>query len=145
MKIIVVIAVLMFSNVVISCFIRNCPPGGKKRSQTQHIGANSMHQCSICAGGRGRCVGPNICCGDGFGCVLYGEAAASCAIENENPHPCMVTGRSCGRQKDGNCAADGVCCTSESCSLANECRKPLRRNKGLAHLMNVLFRSEDSS
>nr|BCO16377.1 oxytocin/vasopressin-like peptide [Notocomplana humilis] len=145
MKVIVLFAVLLFAQVTFACFIRNCPPGGKKRAHISHMGADSTHQCSICAGGRGRCVGPNICCGDGLGCVVRGEAAAACALENENPHPCAVAGPPCGSQKNGNCAADGLCCTSESCSLASECRKPQRRNKGLDRLMNVLFRNEDSS
>lgn len=67
-------------------------------------------QCMSCGpGDRGRCFGPSICCGEGFGCLLGSSETVRCVEENYLLTPCQAGGRSCGSE-GGRCAASGLCC-----------------------------------
>ena len=93
-----------------SCFITNCPPGGK-RSGARAGGPAT--QCMPCgADRRGRCVGPNICCSPENGCHIKTSDTLVCQFEAMNPRLCKVPGPSCGANGAGVCASDGICCTT---------------------------------
>lgn len=62
-------------------------------------------------GERGRCYGPNICCVEGFGCLLGSSETTQCVEENYLLTPCQAGGRPCGLE-GGRCAASGLCCNS---------------------------------
>ena len=71
-----------------------------------------LHQCMSCGPrDRGRCFGPNICCGEGLGCLLGSPETAHCVEENYLLTPCQAGGRPCGSE-GGRCAASGLCCNS---------------------------------
>ncbi|XP_006789908.1 vasopressin-neurophysin 2-copeptin [Neolamprologus brichardi] len=108
-----VLGLLAFSS---ACYIQNCPRGGK-RALTE----TGIRQCKSCGpGDRGRCFGPSICCGDGFGCLLGSPETAHCVEENYLLTPCQAGGRSCGSE-GGHCAASGFCCNSEGCMVDSDC------------------------
>uniref|UniRef100_A0A674N7C9 Vasotocin-neurophysin VT 1 n=1 Tax=Takifugu rubripes TaxID=31033 RepID=A0A674N7C9_TAKRU len=69
---------------------------------------------------RGRCFGPNICCGEGLGCLMGSPETARCAGENYLLTPCQAGGRPCGSE-GGRCAVSGLCCNSESCAVDSDC------------------------
>ena len=60
--------------------------------------------------GAGQCIGPNICCGASFGCLMGTTETEVCQKENESTVPCTVKGRQCGVNNNGNCVADSLCC-----------------------------------
>lgn len=69
-----------------------------------------LHQCMSCGPrDRGHCFGPNICCGEGLGCLLGSPETAHCVEENYLLTPCQAGGRPCGSE-GGRCAASGLCC-----------------------------------
>ncbi|XP_056320469.1 vasopressin-neurophysin 2-copeptin [Danio aesculapii] len=110
-----VLCVLALSTLSSACYIQNCPRGGK-RSQPEPI-----RQCMSCGpGGVGRCFGPSICCGPGLGCVLGSTEAQVCMEEEQLSGPCETGGTSCG-DRGGRCAAEGICCDSESCAVDPDC------------------------
>ncbi|KAI0238623.1 Isotocin-neurophysin IT 2, partial [Lamellibrachia satsuma] len=91
-----------------ACFLRNCPVGGKKRSQ---VDTYTYLQCLRCGpGGTGQCVGPRICCGYVLGCLIDTPETVTCQRENLIPTSCRVQGRTCGHTEEGNCVARGICC-----------------------------------
>lgn len=65
-----------------------------------------------CAGGRGQCVGPDICCEPTKGCHIGTKDAEECQKENESITPCVVKGVKCKKANGGNCVANGICCNS---------------------------------
>lgn len=66
-------------------------------------------QCLPCGpGGKGRCFGPSICCGDELGCFVGTAEALRCQEENYLPSPCQSGQKPCG--SGGRCAAAGICC-----------------------------------
>uniref|UniRef100_A0A3Q1LXY0 Arginine vasopressin n=1 Tax=Bos taurus TaxID=9913 RepID=A0A3Q1LXY0_BOVIN len=79
-------------------------------------------QCLPCGpGGKGRCFGPSICCGDELGCFVGTAEALRCQEENYLPSPCQSGQKPCG--SGGRCAAAGICCNDESCVTEPECRE----------------------
>ncbi|KAK3509383.1 hypothetical protein QTP70_032397 [Hemibagrus guttatus] len=78
-------------------------------------------QCMACGpGDKGRCYGPNICCGEGLGCMIGSPATARCLQEEYLLSPCESGGKPCGPD-EGRCAAPGVCCYSDGCMLDSDC------------------------
>ncbi|XP_061881473.1 vasopressin-neurophysin 2-copeptin [Entelurus aequoreus] len=109
---------LLALNVAFSsaCYIQNCPRGGKRA-----LAETGLRQCMSCGPGeRGRCFGPNICCVEGFGCLLGSPETSHCLEEKYLLTPCQTGGRACGSE-GGHCAASGLCCTSESCAVDSSC------------------------
>ncbi|KAI8793539.1 hypothetical protein BgiMline_003562, partial [Biomphalaria glabrata] len=60
----------------------------------------------------GQCVGPKICCGQDFGCLIGTAETVVCQQENQVSTPCLVRGEVCGARDSGYCVADGICCDS---------------------------------
>ncbi|KAJ8413966.1 hypothetical protein AAFF_G00065640 [Aldrovandia affinis] len=101
-----------------ACYVQNCPRGGKRSSLV-----SGTRQCMACGpGGRGRCFGPSICCGEELGCLLGSREMARCAEESYLPTPCEARGRACGAE-GGRCAAPGVCCNTEGCLMDLGCKE----------------------
>lgn len=102
-----------------ACFIRNCPRGGKR-------GLETTRQCESCGpDNSGQCVGPTICCGPGFGCLMGTTEAEVCQKENASTVPCTVRGRQCGVENMGRCVANGICCVEDACSYNSLCKDAL--------------------
>ncbi|KAG5201603.1 hypothetical protein MJG53_011763 [Ovis ammon polii x Ovis aries] len=81
-----------------------------------------LRQCLPCGpGGKGRCFGPSICCGDELGCFVGTAEALRCQEEIYLPSPCQSGQKPCG--SGGRCAAAGICCNDESCVTEPECRE----------------------
>ncbi|XP_074641778.1 terepressin/terephysin-like [Tubulanus polymorphus] len=114
--------IVMFTFVIYcsGCFVRNCPPGGKRGLADNSY---AIRECMLCMDNRGTCVGPNICCGASIGCHIGTKQAEECAKENDSTTPCQVPGKTCGPEGEGNCVADGICCTSDACALDNSCKQ----------------------
>ncbi|XP_059934078.1 vasopressin-neurophysin 2-copeptin [Mesoplodon densirostris] len=100
-----------------ACYFQNCPRGGKRAMSDLEL-----RQCLPCGpGGKGRCFGPSICCGDELGCLVGTAEALRCQEENYLPSPCQSGQKQCG--SGGRCAAAGICCNDESCVMEPECRE----------------------
>ncbi|XP_023972918.1 vasopressin-neurophysin 2-copeptin [Physeter macrocephalus] len=100
-----------------ACYFQNCPRGGKRATSDLEL-----RQCLPCGpGGKGRCFGPSICCGDELGCLVGTAEALRCQEENYLPSPCQSGQKPCG--SGGRCAAAGICCNDESCVTEPECRE----------------------
>nr|XP_020761940.1 vasopressin-neurophysin 2-copeptin-like [Odocoileus virginianus texanus] len=100
-----------------ACYIQNCPLGGKRAVLDLDV-----RTCLPCGpGGKGRCFGPSICCGDELGCFVGTAEALRCQEENYLPSPCQSGQKPCG--SGGRCAAAGICCNDESCVTEPECRE----------------------
>ncbi|XP_025119745.1 vasopressin-neurophysin 2-copeptin [Bubalus kerabau] len=100
-----------------ACYFQNCPRGGKRAMSDLEL-----RQCLPCGpGGKGRCFGPSICCGDELGCFVGTAEALRCQEENYLPSPCQSGQKPCG--SGGRCAAAGICCNDESCVTEPECRE----------------------
>ncbi|KAM8920203.1 vasopressin-neurophysin 2-copeptin [Lycaon pictus] len=100
-----------------ACYFQNCPRGGKRAMSDLEL-----RQCLPCGpGGKGRCFGPSICCGDELGCFVGTAEALRCQEENYLPSPCQSGRTPCG--SGGRCAAAGICCNDESCVTEPECRE----------------------
>ncbi|XP_051546211.1 oxytocin-neurophysin 1 [Myxocyprinus asiaticus] len=110
-----VFSLLYLLSVCSACYISNCPIGGKRAIQD-----SPSRKCMSCGpGDRGQCFGPSICCGEGLGCLLGSPETLRCLEEDFLPSPCEAGGKVCGYE--GRCAAPGVCCDSEGCSIDHSC------------------------
>ncbi|XP_028379388.1 vasopressin-neurophysin 2-copeptin-like [Phyllostomus discolor] len=68
-----------------ACYFQNCPRGGKR-----DLFDLELRQCLPCSpGGKGRCFGPSICCGDELGGSLGTAEALRCQEETYLPRPCQ--------------------------------------------------------
>ncbi|XP_034254296.1 oxytocin-neurophysin 1-like [Thrips palmi] len=135
-----------------ACLITNCPRGGKRSGSAVAVpgavsGRNREVQCAACGpGGEGLCIGPGICCSPLFGCVMASRGTCTRAVAFP-PHcapPPSASGAStasaasalaglpldapCGADltpdgsAPGRCAAQGVCCTHDSCRIDAVCQ-----------------------
>ncbi|XP_012725420.2 isotocin-neurophysin IT 1 [Fundulus heteroclitus] len=112
----VFVGLLFLLSVCSACYISNCPIGGKRS-----ITDAPLRKCMSCGpGDRGRCFGPNICCGEGLGCFMGSPESSHCVEENYLLTPCQAGGRPCGSE-GGRCAASGLCCDAESCAADQSC------------------------
>ncbi|XP_064483507.1 isotocin-neurophysin IT 2-like [Ornithodoros turicata] len=103
---------LRIRSTVHTCFITNCPPGGKRASEP------ISRMCPRCGpGNRGICYGPNVCC-TGISCLMN-ENLESCRAEALRGRLCHVPGKACGAQ--GRCALRGFCCQSDGCKKDDSC------------------------
>lgn len=124
------------------CFIRNCPPGGKR---SMGIMSRATHECASCGPGmRGQCVGPSTCCGD-FGCLMGTEDSRVCTKEDDDTEPCLIRGKSCGTMGQGNCVAEGLCCDAYACSYNSKCRvnSGKEEDQQILSLLNRLLHTGD--
>ncbi|XP_033016824.1 neurophysin 1-like [Lacerta agilis] len=100
-----------------ACYPPNCGQG-RKRSVPE------VRKCLTCGPEmKGHCFGPNICCGDEFGCLIDTPETPRCLEENDMPDPCFSGWKFC-HGEDGGCAVPGTCCTLESCFEDAECVRP---------------------
>ncbi|KAF6088839.1 hypothetical protein HJG60_014469 [Phyllostomus discolor] len=98
-----------------ACYITNCPVGGKRATMDFDV-----RKCLPCGpGGKGRCFGPSICCGDELGCFLGTAEALRCQEETYLPSPCQSGQKACG--DEGRCAANGICCSPDGCHSDPAC------------------------
>ncbi|XP_076358826.1 conopressin/neurophysin-like [Tachypleus tridentatus] len=124
-----------------SCFITNCPPGGKRSKGTSMT--YYTRECGHCGpGGRGQCQGPNICCSNIFGCFIKTRESVICQYENLQVISCHKKGKICRTIPQGHCAAPGICCSAVQCAVDDECQTSVL-DKGVAYkddnLRFVLF------
>ncbi|XP_017777933.1 PREDICTED: neurophysin 1-like [Nicrophorus vespilloides] len=109
---------VVFVGLCDSCLITNCPRGGKRAMQDN----TQIKPCITCGPGRsGQCFGPGICCGP-FGCLLGTQETVKCQREGffHGREPCIAGSAPC-RKNTGRCAAEGLCCSQESCHSDKSC------------------------
>lgn len=122
-----------------SCFVRNCPPGGKR---SMDIVSRGVRPCLSCGpNNQGQCVGPNICCGI-FGCYIGTVESQICEKENDSTQPCRISGEPCGSRGQGNCVADRLCCDSLACSYNSKCRT-IESSEKLISVLNQILRDQN--
>ncbi|XP_059470891.1 oxytocin-neurophysin 1-like [Neocloeon triangulifer] len=119
-------------NATSSCFITNCPPGGKRSTLAAlepNTGNARIRQCARCGPGlSGRCFGPRVCCSDKLGCLVGTSGSGSgtmlaCLAESLIPEPCINGPRGrCGREGAGVCGAPGICCFHNACHADESCQ-----------------------
>ncbi|KAG7200668.1 hypothetical protein KM043_001221 [Ampulex compressa] len=103
------------------CLITNCPRGGK-RGETVTALENVARECTSCGPNRmGQCFGPQICCGPSIGCFLGTPETFKCRKESLYSRPCVAGFAMC-RGSTARCAANGICCSQESCFVDQTCK-----------------------
>nr|AAF76848.1 mesotocin preprohormone [Typhlonectes natans] len=113
------LTVYMFGLLALSsaCYIQNCPIGGKRSV----LDVMDIRKCIPCGPrNKGHCFGPTICCGEEIGCYFGTSETLRCQEENFLPSPCESGRNPCGNS-GGNCAAPGICCNNESCTVDSAC------------------------
>lgn len=95
------------------------------RSSLILIGLFVILECVKCGpDGQGTCFGPNLCCGQTFGCYFNSKETTLCLYTNlTSTRPCdeqfwslylkaeMCSLDSNDKSFDGVCVADGLCCS----------------------------------
>ncbi|XP_025928558.1 oxytocin-neurophysin 1 [Apteryx rowi] len=107
-----------------ACYIQNCPIGGKRAILDMDIRKRLFASLTSPPCGprnKGRCFGPNICCGEELGCYLGTSETLRCQEENFLPTPCESGRKPCGGGNGGSCAASGICCSNEGCTVDSSC------------------------
>lgn len=102
---------LLKATIVNSCFITNCPSGGKKRSESLTFASRKCPPCGPL--GMGQCFGPSLCCGQFIGCHLNTPDSQVCKMEDSDPSPCLNDVPHCLSVHRGFCATNGVCCNGQ--------------------------------
>lgn len=120
------------------CFIRNCPPGGKRSIDLMTRGTLPCLSCG--PQNSGQCIGPSICCGS-FGCYFGTEETQICLTENDRSTPCQINGEPCGARGQGYCVSDGICCDSSACSFNDKCVRETRNSIQLISLLNKILQN----
>ncbi|XP_066586522.1 oxytocin-neurophysin 1-like [Prorops nasuta] len=111
------------------CLITNCPRGGK-RGGTAIMLENFARECPTCGPNHlGQCFGPNICCGPIIGCFIGTPETYKCRKESLYSRPCIAGYAMC-RGNTARCAANGICCSQESCFTDPSCRISDAMNDG---------------
>ncbi|XP_060607704.1 terepressin/terephysin-like [Ruditapes philippinarum] len=132
--------VIMLSSTTNGCFIRNCPPGGKRSLDVVSRGTIPCLSCG--PANSGQCVGPNICCGS-FGCYFGTSETQICQKENERTIACEIRGEPCGARGQGSCVTDGICCDSSACSFNDKCVAGSQDSLQLISLLNKILQTGD--
>ncbi|XP_058808014.1 neurophysin 1-like [Phymastichus coffea] len=103
------------------CLITNCPRGGKRGDPTFLL-ENIARECPACGHEeQGRCFGPYICCGPTMGCLIGTPETLRCRKESLYSRPCVAGFAMC-QGNSGRCAANGICCSQESCLIDSACK-----------------------
>ncbi|XP_044731071.1 neurophysin 1-like [Chrysoperla carnea] len=143
-----IVTFVIFTTLVHSCLITNCPRGGKRSNLLDNrISTDSIKPCTSCGPQlAGQCFGPSICCGP-FGCLIKTLDTIRCQ-RNGGFHeqtPC-IAGRSTCDGNAGRCALNGICCSQESCFKDSSCNEDLDNENmaplnGLFQLLNPVQRA----
>ncbi|XP_015604200.1 neurophysin 1 [Cephus cinctus] len=113
--------IMVFISISFACLITNCPRGGKRSGAITSL-ENIVRECPSCgADKQGQCFGPRICCGPSLGCLIGTPETHKCRKESLFSRPCIAGYAMC-RGNTGRCAANGICCTQESCYVDDTCR-----------------------
>ncbi|KAF7991194.1 hypothetical protein HCN44_002756 [Aphidius gifuensis] len=120
MKEIIVMSLLVSAS--LACLIVNCPRGGKRGESPFLSMQGLVKECQSCGPGhQGQCFGPNICCGTNIGCFIGTPETYKCRMESLYSRPCIAGFAMC-RDNNGRCAANGICCSQENCSIDATCK-----------------------
>uniref|UniRef100_A0A8C6AB21 Oxytocin-neurophysin 1 n=1 Tax=Marmota marmota marmota TaxID=9994 RepID=A0A8C6AB21_MARMA len=93
-----------------TCYIQNCPLGGKRAALDYSLGSP---QCLPCGPrGQGHCFGSSICCGDELDCFVGTAEALRCQEENYLPSPSGSGQSQKPCRSGGQCMAVGICYSS---------------------------------
>ncbi|XP_025267295.1 neurophysin 1-like [Camponotus floridanus] len=104
-----------------ACLIVNCPRGGK-RSDIASFLKTVTRECPTCGPNHmGQCFGPRICCGPNIGCFIGTPETYRCRKESLYTKPCIAGYAMC-RGNTARCAANGICCSQESCYMDTSCK-----------------------
>lgn len=128
-----------------ACLITNCPRGGK-RVETAPL-EGFTRECPSCGPNRlGQCFGPHICCGPNIGCFVGTPETYRCRKESLYSRPCIAGYAMC-RGNTARCAANGICCSQESCFIDTNCRLPnsMDNDRKIDMDLNAIFGEAETS